>query len=161
MSSIASLFATLMLWTYPIPQSTLWPLNSYKIFRYHLHLEHWVDIPCMATAHRKHQMWCFLAGYFHSRCFHRYFLWQLYSEERFGSAMLIDFSKKPACWLLFCYQETSSNWTLAELKRKQESLQLTIIIKEITIQRWWNWRTLISTIIRNAPIEKECLLHLL
>ena len=111
----------------------------------------------MATAHRKHQRWCSLAGYFHSRCSHCYFLWQLYSEERFGSAMLIDFSKKLAYWLLFCYQQTSSNWTLGELKRKKESLQLTIIIKEITIQRWWGSRTLNFTIIRKAPFEKEWL----
>ena len=107
-----------MLWIYQIPQSTLWPLNSCKLFRYHLYQEHWVDIPYMATANRKHQMWCSLAGYFYSRCFHCHFLWQLYSEECFGSAMLIDFSKKLACWLLFCYLETSSNWTLAELKKE-------------------------------------------
>ena len=121
-----------MLWTYPIPQSTLWPLNSCKRFRYHLHQEHWVDIPYMATANRKHQMWHCLAGYFQSRCFLWYFLWQLYSKECFGSAMVIDFSKKVAYWLLFCYEETGSNWTLAELEKKQEDLQLMIIIKVIT-----------------------------
>ena len=134
-----NLFATVMLWTYPIPQSTLWPLNSCKRFRYHLHQEHWVDIPYMATANRKHQMWHCLAGYFQSRCFLWYFLWQLYSKECFGSAMVIDFSKKVAYWLLFCYEETSSNWTLAELEKKQEDLQLMIIIKVIT--RWWSSRT--------------------
>ena len=36
--------------------------------------------------------------------------------------MLIDFSKKRAYWLLFCYQWIRSNWTLVGLKRNRESL---------------------------------------
>ena len=36
--------------------------------------------------------------------------------------MLIDFSKKRAYWLLFCYQWIRSNWTLVGLKRNRGSL---------------------------------------